>query len=59
MTVSAVSKLFGIAVLLIVLSLLILLTMSMAMNYIAPWAVNVIFVWFMFFVGYIVGRMNK
>ncbi len=59
MTVAAVSKLFGIAVLLIVLSLLILLTMSMAMNYIAPWLVNVFFVWLMFIVGYIVGRMNK
>ena len=59
MTVAAVSKLLGIAILLIVLSLLILLTMSMAMNIMAPWLVNVIFVWFMFIVGYIVGRMNK
>lgn len=59
MTVAAVSKLFGIAVLLIVLSLIILLVMSMAMEVIAPWLVNVIFVWFMFIVGYIVGRMNK
>ena len=59
MTVAALSKMFGIALLLIVLSLLILLTMSIAMNFIAPWAVNIIFVWLMFMVGYIVGRMNK
>ena len=59
MTVAVVSKLLGIALLLIVLSLIILLVMSMAMEVMAPWAVNVIFVWFMFIVGYIVGRMNK
>ncbi len=59
MTVAAVSKLLGIALLLIVLSLIILLVMSMAMEVMAPWVVNVIFVWFMFIVGYIVGRMNK
>ena len=59
MTVTALSKLFGISLLLVVVSLLILLAMSMAMNFIAPWVVNVIFVWFMFLVGYIVGRMNK
>lgn len=59
MTVADLSKLFGIAVLLIVLSLLILLVISTAMTIMDPWMVNVGFVWFMFINGYIVGRMNR
>ena len=59
MNVADVTKLFGIAILLIVLSLIILLLISMAMNVMPPWVVNVTFVWFMFFVGYTVGRLRK
>jgi len=44
MTVADLSKLFGIAILLIVLSLLILLVISTAMTIMEPWMVNVGFV---------------